>query len=357
MKEWTELPNAFRIPFGCWTFINLFHSQSPHPLQRTILPILVRREGSFEVAGTAFGVGPDVFLTATHTLVTDGKLRVDEAYLLFVGGTYADGSFMGGPVPIRKVNFIDSTDIALLWAPLPTVDGRSLRNGLIPLDLREPAIGAPCVAIGYTAGVKLDPGAARPPWTLTVTPKLNASEGTVEEILHEGRDRSFLRFPVLRMSARIDHQMSGSPILSGPEPGRHQCVGVVASAIDLGRSRTFTSYGSLVWPAAALRLAFDDAGSLREYSLLELAEREFVFADYQDGVRVEENEVSGWSVRYRASPPPPFVRTWRRDVRRRFGRAWNCAQELSRGVARWLNAIQRRARDVAFRTNTDPRNL
>jgi hypothetical protein len=61
-----------------------------HPPQRGIMPIPIRRDDEWEVAGTAFAIGQHAALSPRHTLVDDDGARSDEANLLYIGGKNKD---------------------------------------------------------------------------------------------------------------------------------------------------------------------------------------------------------------------------------------------------------------------------
>lgn len=273
---YVEPPDGFKLSFDDAAFIDVLENTFPHVLQRGIMPILLHRHGAPQVAGTAFSIMPNVALTAAHVLVENGTLRGDPASLLYVGGTYADGGLMGGPLPIWQVNLDLATDLALLRYEMPELDGAPLRVKHLPLDFRGPAVGETCVAIGYTAGFEFEEdvqGAS----TLSIAPKLRASKGNIEEVHLEGRDK-MLPYPVFRTSAHIVEQMSGSPILSGGI-GQHRVTGIVTTSYQLDEDgSTPISYGSLLSPALPLHLTFRVDGRERELSLREMIDRGGVIA-------------------------------------------------------------------------------
>lgn len=282
---------SFSFGFADGEFPDLLEGHMPHPLQRAILPILLKRSGTFEVAGTAFIIGPRLALTATHTLVEGGAPRGDEPYLVFLGGENPDGSLMGGLLPIQKISLSADSDVALLRfdAPVLQNDEPIVRTAL-PISFLGPVVGDTCIAIGYTAGVTFDEAPAEHPRVVTVNPKLRASRGVIEEIHEQQRDSFFLRFPVFRTNARFDSQMSGSPIFSGPANAKHRVVGVVTTGFDHGtESSAHTSHGSLLWPSAALHLPYlDGEGREREHSLLELAYAKQVDVDSTAELTVDD---------------------------------------------------------------------
>jgi hypothetical protein len=109
-----------------------------HLLYKAIMPIVVRRAETWEVAGTAFAIGPQAAMTAAHTLVFDSAARIDQAFLFSRGNIHEDGTITGGLLPIREVN-TNGTDLALLTLDVPTIDEELLRMSLsrFPLHRRR----------------------------------------------------------------------------------------------------------------------------------------------------------------------------------------------------------------------------
>lgn len=258
-------------------FHNLLDTESPHPLQRAIMPIVIRRGNVYEVAGTAFAISYEIFLTAAHVVADQGRARMEEAQLLYVGGRNPDGNFMGGFLPVVKVQLYAACDIALLWARFPLSDDSELALSLLPISFQPPKVGDACVALGYTAGLTFDVDAVGTD-RMTLAPKLNASTGAVEDVFLKSRDTSLMRFPCYQVSARFDAQMSGSPVLSGGV-GQQRVTGVVATGWEHSEPGMQTGFASLLWPAAGLRMEMqDEDATLREISVLEMAQRSRVAA-------------------------------------------------------------------------------
>jgi Trypsin-like peptidase domain len=279
-----------------------------HPMYGAIMPIVVRRGTAWEVAGTAFVVGPHAALTAAHTVTAGGQSRVDEASLLFRGNRNEDGTVMGGLLPITSINVNSATDLALLTLLIPEINGESLRLTGLKLSFVEVSVGERCAVVGYTSGLRFD--ISDPP-VMELSPVLHASAGEVRHVHQRGRDASFLRFPSFQLSAHAPHQMSGSPILGGPGQTK-AVVGVLSSGFDLGDGGEPISYGSALWPAAGLRMtlrvdedALQAAGVLTElidgageFSLHDLARLGYVGADSStEDVIVDKSSPDDWRVR------------------------------------------------------------
>jgi trypsin-like peptidase len=296
VSKWPPPAPAFRFGFQSGEFVDLLDGSVPHPLQRAIMPIVIRREGHLQIAGTAFAVGSALFLTAAHILRADRGLWGEEFYLLYIGGENADGSLLGGLLPISSVNFNDFADIALMRVMLPLLEDEPLRHSVLAGSFRSPDVGDHCVAIGYTAGLEIEIADDRE--IVSVRPRLNASRGVVEQVHLARRDEAFLTFPVFQTSARFDFQMSGSPIFAGPI-GRHVVRGLVATGFEHDPQTMETSYGSLLWPAAGLR---DPATAGREHeaSLLDLAREGTVEFEGTSAVDVDRSDEAIWQVAYRS---------------------------------------------------------
>lgn len=272
----------FTVPFNGSDFVDLLSLAMPHGLQRAIAPIVVLDGEALRVEGTSFAIADGLFLTAKHVVVDDQEeeLRSQSLSLYFVGGRHPSGALMGGLVPIKRVYFQRESDLALLWAQFPMVAGTRVQHDGVEIDFTVPAVGQPCVAVGYTAQTRIDsegtPGG--PKWS--ILPKLNASRGIVTEVNSDRRGGGILNVPLFQTDARFDAQMSGSPVFSAVGP-RGRVIGVVSSSMDFGgHDDGEVSHASLLWPACAIRLEIDeDDGSVANVSLRQLCERGWIKAE------------------------------------------------------------------------------
>jgi hypothetical protein len=184
--------------------------------------------------------------------------------------------------------------LALLQVGLPLIDGALLRIATLPLSFAAPLPDETCLAVGYTATTNFEeePHSVR----LELTPSLHASRGRVVEIHHAGRDRAFLPFPVFQTTAHIPSQMSGSPILAGSGPDK-RVVGVASTGYDVDPSAEPISYGSLLWPAAGLRMTTQQEQGPADVSLLELAHMGYVTADESiHAIELDTTDPDAWTV-------------------------------------------------------------
>jgi hypothetical protein len=274
-----------------WLDLDMEHG---HPLQRGIMPIVLHRGDTWRVEGTAFAVGPQLLLTAKHNLVDANGLRGDEAHVLYIDGRNPDVSYNGGLLPVERLNTNGQTDLAALQIGLPLIDGKLLRIATLPISFAPPSPDDACLAIGYTATTAFDeqPEVVR----LELAPALHTSRGRVVDVHHRGRDSSFLPFPVFHTTAHIPPQMSGSPILAGSEPDR-RVVGVASTGYDVEPTAEPISYGSLLWPAAGLRMAMQNESGPVDVSLLELAQMGYLTADESvHAIELDTTDPDAWTV-------------------------------------------------------------
>lgn len=155
----------------------LLANESPHALQRVVMPILRRRGHHIDVVGTEFSLGRNLCLTATHTVEPDDD--VDEAGVFYIHGSNDDGT-NGVFLPIHEVTaHPNQTEIALLTLEMSSSTdtcSSSVRcSSPSPLRNRDPqgaVIGSPTTdvdMVGYNTA------------SLTLIPHLNASQGEVKE--------------------------------------------------------------------------------------------------------------------------------------------------------------------------------
>jgi hypothetical protein len=185
------------------------------------------------------------------------------------------GHFVGGPLPILKIWCNSGLDIAILQLDIPT-DTRTGKKLFLPalqLSPGVPKLGEYIFGFGYhSMKWKTDPNGYR------ADQRYSASRGKVEEIHFPKRDIVFMSFPCFQTSARFDGGMSGGPIIS--QSG--QVCGVICSSMKTDVSDgTFTSYGSLIAPALALKLyGKDSAGVERDLFLHDFVTGGAVRADH-----------------------------------------------------------------------------
>jgi hypothetical protein len=254
-----ESETYVHISFEQSSFRNLHEIlQSPITfLQRAVMPIVKVRGEEYSVIGTAFAIAGHCLMTARHVVDELIALKPEvDAGDLSIGALYATRAGDGFPVPpgtpwatllpVNRLNFNRSTDIALLDVSRWAFDGDPLRFAAMALSLLPPPVGRPCMTLGYTATIA---GGAS---NLSITPTLNGSKGEVREVLLRGRDTSLINFPCFQISARFDFQMSGSPIMTSHEPGTQAIYGVVSTGYDLPENEEPLGYASLLFPALGL---------------------------------------------------------------------------------------------------------
>jgi hypothetical protein len=291
----SPLKFATEIDFTKSDFVDLGF----HETQVGVLPIVHIKGGVIRPLGTCFSLTPDgLCMTARHVIEEGFRITGDIRYKNldleqngYFGALYTSSEkhpenpdhILGGILPMYKVYFCDTLDIALfkLTLPVDTRTGEMLRFPVHQLRLSFPGIGEPFFSLGYRTmdwqkGVSIN--------TYNVDHKYSATRGQVEELHAGGRDKVMLPYPCFRTSARLDGGMSGGPLIDNF--GR--VFGVVCSSFGVSTDDGHISYASLVGPAMAMTLEVADTldGPARKAFLWELVESGAISAD-QRGFEVE----------------------------------------------------------------------
>lgn len=289
-------PAGAHIELTTLEFKNLLADESPHALQRVVMPILRRRDTHIDVVGTAFSIGRNLCLTATHTVEPDEE--VDEAGVFYIHGANDDGTVNGVFLPVHEVTaHLNQTDIALLTLEMPIIDGQLLQLSPLRLSFAPPQPASPGAVIGYTAQTDfeiVDDNTAN----LTLIPQLNASQGEVKEHDYLGTETPLCTFPNFRIDAQVEHQMSGSPVFC-IQDGATVVTGVASTGFDpLQDFPEPLAYASMLWPAAALDSAFNDGQGIKRLTLLELAQLGWIEVVDPQSVEVTEQAPGVHGVAY-----------------------------------------------------------
>lgn len=226
-------------------FRDLLDHRFPHPMQSVVFPLIAMRHGEVHLRGTAFSIGGNLALTATH--VVDRADGLQEASLLHVEPGPETGQVHARLLPIVEVTaHEDQTDVAVLRLDVPVESGRPFRLRPLHLGVAPPGIGERIAFLGY---------AHRPPMgtideVLTLRPKLHISDGTVVELTPAGGP--VCRVPSFRIDARLDEQMSGGPVLASMAGGLLAVRGVACSGAAVAEGVVPYAYASMTFTAMAL---------------------------------------------------------------------------------------------------------
>jgi trypsin-like peptidase len=291
----SDLP-PFRVSFERQRFIDLPIT----PVQNSIMPVVVIREGSLECIGTAFSVANfGAMLTAKH-VITEAKECSENDRSLVAVLYVAEGighdvpDLLGGPLPITHACLSGATDLAVLQVQLPVLHGTPLHFPALRLSPGIPAVGTSIMTLGYNRfevrGVSRS--ADRPAFELAS--HFSASAGKILQGYPRGRDSVVAPFPCFEVGGRFDAGMSGGPVIS---VSTGAVCGMVLTGFDKGEdTNDDTSFASLLAPAFDLSIVvIDESGREEALSVLELARRGFVptddsltrveFVDMGDGTR------------------------------------------------------------------------
>jgi hypothetical protein len=294
-------PEPFRISFTQEQFYNILESNEnkPHPLQRCIMPVVMVRRNNVKVIGTAFAIASGLLMTAEHVIHEIATIRdelateiiegVSQVGVLYVAESnptleLPPDTHLGGILPIWRVTSNPVTDVALLNVNLPIIGTSRLRLGVLRLTVTPPPKGLSCCAIGYTAEATILDSDEVPinnanGLGIEFSPALNGSKGLVGEVHPKGRDKLLLPFPSFALSARLDQQMSGAPIIGSDMMGSTSDVcGIVTRAWEFVEGEEPLGYASLLWPALGLTSPVEESpGSpAREMTLYEMGKRGMV---------------------------------------------------------------------------------
>lgn len=225
-----------------------------------ILGLSAHKEGQLFSCGTAFLIGKQLAMTATHVL--------DQPFDRRHFDQDAPGADEFGVVASQ---IIERREHPLLWRvkemgrypSLSERDDRPFdigllalepfspvepgieyhRNWFFELNVATPKIGMRVVAYGFT----------KPRWdrdpddadTFNLQCKFRRIEGTVVDVHFPKRDDAGMPFPCFQVDADFEPGMSGGPIFND----RQQVCGVISRGSGFG-----ASWGSILWPALAIHI-------------------------------------------------------------------------------------------------------
>lgn len=253
-------------------------------LQSAILPVVVMREHTVTLLGTAFNIAPTgLFVTAKH--VAEEALAIcsnePHAWIAVVwmksGVGYEDiPDLLGGQLPVRLIQANDFHDVALLQVAELLANGHPVKFPALGIDTRVPPVGTAVMAIGYT---KMDvhehenSPAAR---YVRATQACYASHGEVTRVYPEGRDSVMISFPAFESTARFDPGMSGGPVFAGDTA---KVCGVVCTGLSgQSNSTEFVSFASMMINALVLQVLINPQTN-ESVRLYDLVQRDIVIAD------------------------------------------------------------------------------
>jgi hypothetical protein len=259
LPEPEQEPVAFDL--GDLEFRDLLIEQFPHPLQTVVMPVIALRDGAVHLRGTAFSIGGNLALTATHVVEQDDDL--EEVALLHVASVPDSEMVRSTLLPVAQVTAHLQTDVAVLRLDVAGIPFkvRPLRLGMAP-----PKQGEPCAIFGYrhegTMGSAQEVRALRP--------QLFVSQGKVVD--HYPTGAGIGGSPCFQIDGRADHQMSGGPILSTVEAGLMAVRGIVSTGYTVEEGKAPLSFGAMTFTAMALDPLVEHASAVEPTYLFDLAD-------------------------------------------------------------------------------------
>ena len=199
-----------------------------------------------------------MFVTARHVVDCDSS-RETRAIVLVPEQLGSKARLLG----IEYIAYSERhSDVAVFVVKLPSDSSSRSEWTRLSLALTEPRAGERCLAVGYP---QIREDEAR------FNRNLVAADGSIEEVHHNKRDRSFITFPSFRTNAMFLPGISGGPILN--QEG--YVVGVVSTGTEVtGLDEHGLAYGACVLATAELSIELhDEDGVLHKMHLRELIGR------------------------------------------------------------------------------------
>lgn len=221
------------------------------------LALAAYNEGCFYPCGTAFLVGPNLAMTATHVLDQPFDRRFHDcppeefAVVAFQVVARRPSPLLWrvksmGRYPSLSEKYDRPFDIGLL-ALTPFGEAISeiepYRHLFFELNVATPRINARIVAYGFTKS-RLQPS-LEDPMEYTLTHTFQRVEGTITAVHFPMRDQAGMPFPCFEIDGDFDPGMSGGPVLNSHG---HVC-GVISRGSGLG-----VSWASVLWPALGISI-------------------------------------------------------------------------------------------------------
>ncbi len=253
-------------------------------LQSVILPVVVLREHTVTLLGTAFNIAPaGLFVTAKH--VAEEALTIcsnePNAWIAVIwmksGVGYEDvPDLLGGQLPVRLIQINEFHDVALLQIAGLLENGQPVAFPTLGIDTRIPSVGTAILGIGYTKMDVHEHENSTAMRYITATQSCYASHGEVTCVYPEGRDSVMIPFPAFENSARFDPGMSGGPVFAGDTA---KVCGVVCTGVS-GKSNAaeFVSFASMMINALVLQVLINPQTN-ESVRLYDLVQRGIIVAD------------------------------------------------------------------------------
>ncbi|MFC4945661.1 S1 family peptidase [Pseudonocardia sp. GCM10023141] len=261
-----------------------FHELPINVLQSAIFPVVVMRESTITLVGTAFNVSPTgLFVSAKH--VVEEAIRICQSEpnswiaLIWIksGAGYEDvPDLLGGQLPVNQFYVNDNHDVAILHPRQLLEGGQPVTFPIVGLDTRVPPIGTAVLGLGYTRMTIQSHENSDALRKVTTDQAFHASHGFVTQVFPGGRDRVMIPFPAFESDARFDPGMSGGPVFAGDST--YVC-GVVCSGLSSDdEAAGWTSFASMALNALVLNVTVDQSTDTSA-TLFELAKQGFVQMD------------------------------------------------------------------------------
>ncbi len=223
-----------------------------------ILSLAIFKDGHLYPWGSAFLVGPNLAMTATHILeqsldqiIHDVRIGEDTDYSVvatqivnrrretLLWRVKAMHSY-----PSMSEAYSRSFDVAFLTLePVQSRDRaiEDFRYWLFELNVATPKIGTSITAYGFI-NTNIDQNESSS-LNFPFTTDFHKVEGMITDVHFPVRDSGVMAFPCFQVDQQFEPGMSGGPIFNE----HNQVIGVVSRGSNFG-----VSWGSIIWPALAI---------------------------------------------------------------------------------------------------------
>jgi hypothetical protein len=253
-------------------------------LQSSIVPVVVMRDSTITLIGTAFNISPaGLFVSARHVIeealeICRGEPSAWISLLWMKSGAEYDDvpDFAGAQLPVNQIYVNENHDVALLHPRQLLENGEPVTFPIAGLDTRVPPVGTAVLGLGYTRMTIHAHEYSDAIRKVTADQAFHASHGLVTQVFPAGRDRLMIPFPAFESNARFDPGMSGGPVFAGDSS--YVC-GVVCSGLSADDAEAgWTSFASMALNALVLKVTVDKSTGASA-TLFELARQGFVQMD------------------------------------------------------------------------------
>lgn len=229
-----------------------------------IVPICKQSEQGWRLIGTGFYISTNGILASAKHVLTSVFSQGKQTGNIVCFHFEAEGRYLIRPLTWGYTHNSADVGLALGADATHNKSGSLLQNKILRLSKKPLNVGDSIFTYAYPATL-VEPG---PPQKITFSPRFY--EGTVEEVLSNGRDK-MMPGPCYRSSLVVHGGASGGPVFND----EGLVVGINCTAIDFGSGAPEVSYLSWIHPVLEMTLPkvrLSDTEESHEISVARLAE-------------------------------------------------------------------------------------